>query len=248
MVSRRLPERRSYAGEYRRIGDRRRIESLRVSENKRKKVSYPAHYRGRDTIRASIREYQTDRELNPCEYRRLQDRNDGIRASIGEEIKDEESNPCEYWRIKERKHPLRASIGEYQIDRESNPCEYRRIQDRNDGIRASTGEEIVFGRVPKSNRQTGNQSVRVLKNPRQKGCTGESKTEMMISGRVPEKRSYSGEYKRVTDRRGINPSEYCRIQDRKDGIRASTREEIVFGRVSRNRRKAKNRIRASTGE
>ncbi|KAJ9693102.1 hypothetical protein PVL29_012014 [Vitis rotundifolia] len=225
MVSGRVPKRRSYSSEYRGIGDRRRIKSLRVLENKRKKVSYPGHYRRRDTIRGSIGEYQIDRESNPCEYRRIQDRNDGIQAS-------EESNPCEYRRIKERKHP----------------------------IWATTEEEILSERVSENTRQTRN---------RIRASTGESKTKMMVSGRLsekrsysgeyrriemmiprqlPEKRSYSGKYRRVTNRQGINPSEFCRIQDRKDGIRASTREEIIFGRVPGNRRHTKNRIRTSTGE
>ncbi|KAJ9693096.1 hypothetical protein PVL29_012008 [Vitis rotundifolia] len=212
MVSKRVPERRSYSSDYRRIGDRRRIESVRVPENKRKKGSYPGDYRRKDIIR--------------------------------------------------------ASIGEYLTDRESNSCEFHRIQERNDGIRASTGEEIIFGRVPESNRQTGNRiractgeskieimilSGRVSENVRETGnriraSTGESKTEMMVSGRVPKKRSYSGEYRRETDRRTINLCEYRRIQDRKDGIRASTREEMVFGRVPGNRRYTKNRIVATSGE
>ncbi|KAJ9693103.1 hypothetical protein PVL29_012015 [Vitis rotundifolia] len=227
MVSGRVLERRLYSGEYRRIGDRRRIESVRVLENKRKKASYPGNCRRKDTIRASIEEYQIDRESNPCEFRRIQERNYGIRASIGEYQIDRESNPCEYRRIQDRNYGIRTSIEEYQIDRESNPCEYWRIQDRNDGLRASIEEEIVFGRVPETNRQTGN---------RIRASTGESKIEMMVSGRVSEKRSYSGGYNRITNRRGINSCEYHRIQERKDGIRASTTEEIVFGRVSGNRR------------
>ncbi|KAJ9693098.1 hypothetical protein PVL29_012010 [Vitis rotundifolia] len=206
MVFGRVPEKRSYSSESWRIGDRRRIEFVRVPENKRKKASYPGDYRRRDSIRASIGEYQTDKESNSCEYRRIQDRNDGIRSKI-----DEELNPCEYRRIKERKHP----------------------------IRVTTEEEILSGRVSENTKQIGNRIC---------VSTRESKTEMMVSDRVPEKRSFSSDYRSVTDRQGINPFDSCKIQDIKNGIQASTREEIVFGRAPGNRRHTKNRILASIGE
>ncbi|KAJ9693097.1 hypothetical protein PVL29_012009 [Vitis rotundifolia] len=211
MVSGRVPERRSYSGEYQGIGERRRIESVRVLENKRKKASYPGDYRGRDTIQASIEEYRTNRESNSCEYRRISDRNDGIRVSTGEEINARQKG-CysgEYM----RGDCIRSSTGEYETDEESNLCKYRRVKERKHPIRATAEEEILSGRVSENTRQIGNRIC---------VSTGESKTEMMVSGRVPEKRSYSNEYRRVKDRRGVNPFEYCRIQDIKDGIRAST--------------------------
>ncbi|KAJ9693095.1 hypothetical protein PVL29_012007 [Vitis rotundifolia] len=231
MVSERVSKRRSYSGEYRRIGDRRRIELVRVLENKRKKASYPGDYRRRHTIRASTGEYWTDRESNPSEYQKIQDRNDGIRARW---------YPGEY----QREDRIRASTGELEIDKASNPCEYRRIKERKHPTQATTKEDILSGRVSEITRQTEN---------RIRPSTRESKIEMMVSGRVPEKRSYSGdsysgEYWRIIDRRGINPCKYRRIQERKDGIRASSREEIVFGRATENRRQTTNRIHVSTKE
>ncbi|KAJ9693092.1 hypothetical protein PVL29_012004 [Vitis rotundifolia] len=228
MVFGRVPQRRSYSSENRRIADRRRIESVRLLENKRKKASYTGDYRRRNTIRASIGEYRTDRKSNRSEYRRIQARNYGIHASTGEEIvsgrvsennkqtgnqfqTDEKSNPCDYWRIKERKHP----------------------------IRATTKEEIISGQVIENTGKTEN---------RIGPSTRESKLEMMVLGRVPEKRSYPGEYQRITNRRGINPCEHRRIQDTQDGIRASSREEIAFRGEPKNRRQTKDQIHASPGE
>ncbi|KAJ9693093.1 hypothetical protein PVL29_012005 [Vitis rotundifolia] len=254
MVFGRVPQRRSYSSRNRRIAERRKIESVRLLENKRKKASYTGDYRRRNTIRASIGEYRTDRKSNRSKYRRIQARNYGIHASTGEEIVSgrvsENNKQTGNQSMRAPQNPRHRGWypGEFergdrirgrQTDEESNPCDYWRIKERKHPLRATTKEEILSGRVLENIEQTEN-SV----GP----STRESKLEMMVSGRVSEKRSYSGEHRKITDRRGINPYEYHRIQDRKDGIRASTTEEIVFEREPKNNRQMKNRIHATTGE
>ena len=71
-----------------------------------------------------------------------------------------------------------------------DPSEYQ----RRDRIRASTKEEIVFGQVLENTRQMGDQI---------RASTEEFKTERIVSGRVPEKWLYLGEYRKGVESEGV---------------------------------------------